>query len=360
MNPGAAELDGVRCVPSAAALPEPVDLAVIAVPARAVLGIAEECGQRGVNALVVISSGLDRPGRAELLGICRGHGMRLVGPDCFGVANTSIGLDATLAARHPRPGGAGLALQSGGVGVVLLEHLSRLGVGISSFVSLGDKDDVSGNDMLLWFESDAATKLAVLYLESFGNPRKFARTARQLGRTMPILAVNAGRSAKGKRLAAARAPATVPRPLTRQALFEQAGVIATANFGELLDAAALLASQPVPAGSRVAVVSNTRGGAILAADACDDAGLQVARLAAEHPAGAPGRAARWCRRGRGGRYPGAGRAQPLSPVPGARRRRPRSRRGAGADGHDGGQQPGPGGARRAAAGADRRGGDGPS
>jgi acyl-CoA synthetase (NDP forming) len=140
---------------------------------------------------------------------------------------------------------------------------------------------VSGNDMLVWFESDAATKLAVLYLDSFGNPRKFARTARQLGRTMPILAVNAGRSAKGKRLAAARAPATVPRPLTRQALFEQAGVIATANFGELLDAAALLASQPVPAGGRVAVVSNTRGGAILAADAWDDAGLQVARLAAD-------------------------------------------------------------------------------
>jgi len=156
VNPGAAELDGVPCVPSAAALPGPVDLAVIAVPAQAVLGIAEECGRRGVKALVVISSGLDRPGRAELLGICRGHGMRLVGPDCFGVANTSTGLDATLAARHPRPGGAGLALQSGGVGVVLLEHLSRLGVGISSFVSLGDKDDVSGNDMLLWFGSDAA------------------------------------------------------------------------------------------------------------------------------------------------------------------------------------------------------------
>jgi acyl-CoA synthetase (NDP forming) len=139
---------------------------------------------------------------------------------------------------------------------------------------------VSGNDMLVGFESDAATNLAVLYLESFGNPRKFARTARQLGGTMPVLAVNAGRSAKGRRLAAARAPATVPRPLTRKALFEQAGVIATANFGELLDAAALLASQPVPAGSRVAVVSNTRGGESLAADACDDAGLQAACLAA--------------------------------------------------------------------------------
>jgi acyl-CoA synthetase (NDP forming)/GNAT superfamily N-acetyltransferase len=279
VNPGAGEVDGVPCVPSAAALPEGVDLAVIAVPAEAVLGIAEECGRRGVEALAVITAGLDGPGRAELLRICRSHGMRMIGPASFGVANTSIGLDATLAASHPRPGRVGLALQSGGVGVVLLEHLSRLGVGISSFVSLGDKDDVSGNDVLLWLESDAATKVALLYLESIGNPRKFVRAARSLGRAMPVLAVNVGRSKKGKRLAAARAPATVPRPLTRQALFEQAGVIATANLGELLDAAALLASQPVPGGSRVGVVSNTHGGGILAADACGDAGLHVASLA---------------------------------------------------------------------------------
>ena len=282
VNPGAAELgaadlSGVPCLPSATALPGPVDLAVIAAPTAAVVGIAEDCGRRGVKALVVTTSGLDRPARAQLLGICRRHGMRLVGPTCFGVANTAISLDATFAARHPRPGVAGLALQSGGVGVVLLDHLSRLGIGISSFVSLGDKDDVSGNDMLLWWQSDAATKLAVLYLDSFGNPRKFARTARAVGRTMPILAVNVGRSAAGRRLAAMRAAAAVPQ-LSQQALFEQAGVIATANFGELLDAAALLASQPVPGGLRVGVVSNTRGGGALAADACGDAGLQVASL----------------------------------------------------------------------------------
>jgi len=279
VNPSVAELNGVRCVPSAAALPEEVDLAVVAAPAAAVPGIAEQCGQRGVRALAVITAGLSGAARAELLGICRRHGMRLVGPACFGVANTSIALDATFAARHPEPGKAGLALQSGGVGVVLLEHLSRLGIGISSFVSLGDKDDVSGNDMLLWFESDTATKLAVLYLESFGNPRKFARTARRLGRTKPVLTVNVGRSAAGRRLAAARAAAAVVPPLTRQALLEQAGVIAAANLGELLDTAALLASQPVPQGHRVAVVSNTRGGGVLAADACGDAGLRVARLA---------------------------------------------------------------------------------
>jgi acyl-CoA synthetase (NDP forming)/GNAT superfamily N-acetyltransferase len=279
VNPSVAELNGVRCVPSAAALPKEIDLAVVAAPAAAVPGIAGQCGQRGVRALAVITAGLSGAARAELLGICRRHGMRLVGPACFGVANTSIALDATFAARHPEPGKAGLALQSGGVGVVLLEHLSRLGIGISSFVSLGDKDDVSGNDMLLWWESDTATKLAVLYLESFGNPRKFALTARRLGRTKPVLTVNVGRSAAGRRLAAARAAAAVAPPLTRQALLEQAGVIAAANLGELLDTAALLASQPVPQGHRVAVVSNTRGGGVLAADACGDAGLRVARLA---------------------------------------------------------------------------------
>jgi acyl-CoA synthetase (NDP forming) len=281
VNPGVAELDGVPCVPSAAALPGEVDLAVIAAPAAAVPGIAEQCGRRGVRALVVITAGLDGAARMELLGICRRHGMRMVGPASFGVANTSMSLDATLAARHPMPGSAGLALQSGGVGVVLLEHLSRLGVGISSFVSLGDKDDVSGNDMLLWCESDPATKLAVLYLESFGNPRKFARTARRVGRTKPILTVNVGRSAAGRRLAAARAAAAEAPLLTRQALLEQAGVIATAHLGELLDAVALLASQPAPLGPRVAVVSNTRGGGMLAADACGDTGLQVASLAAD-------------------------------------------------------------------------------
>ena len=279
VNPGAAELDGVPCVPSAAVLPEQVDLAVIAVPAAAVLDVAEDCGRRAVKALVVTTSGLDAAARGELLGICRRHGMRLVGPTSFGVANTAISLDATFAARHPRPGMAGLAAAStGGTGFVMLEHLSRLGVGISSLVSLGEKDDVSGTDMLLWWESDPATKLALLYLESFGNPRKFARTARAVGRAMPVLIVNAGRSAPGLRLAAARAAAEITPQLTRQALFEQAGVIATANLGELLDAAALLAAQPVPSGPRVGIVSNTRGGEVLAADACGDAGLQVAVL----------------------------------------------------------------------------------
>ena len=163
------------------------------------LSVAEDCGRRGVKALVVIAAGLPGPARAELLGICRRHSMRMVGPASFGVANPGIGLDATFAARHPAAGMAGLALQStGGTGFVLVEHLSRLGVGISTLVSLGDKDDVSGTDMLQWWESDEQTKLALLYLESIGNPPKFARTARRIGRTMPVLTVDMGRSADGR------------------------------------------------------------------------------------------------------------------------------------------------------------------
>ena len=279
VNPHAAELDGIVCLPSAAALPDDVDLAVIAVPASAVLDVAEECGRRGVKALVVVAAGLHGAARAELFGICRRHGMRMVGPASYGVANPSIGLNATFAARHPRAGTAGLALQStGGTGFVLLEHLSRLGIGLSSLVSFGDKDDVSGTDMLQWWELDEQTKLALLYLESIGNPPKFARTARRVGRTMPVLTVDVGRSATGKRLAGARAAKAATPLVTRRALFEQAGIIAVSDLGELLDAAALLATQPVPAGDRVGVVSNTRGGVVLAADACADAGLQIAGL----------------------------------------------------------------------------------
>jgi len=279
VNPHAAELDGIECLPSAAALPDHVDLAVIAVPAPAVLGIAEECGRRGVKALVVVAAGLTGAARAELLGICRRHGMRMAGPASYGVANPGIGLDATFAARHPKTGIAGLALQStGGTGFVLLEHLSRLGIGISSLVSFGDKDDVSGTDMLQWWEVDEQTRLALLYLESIGNPPKFARTARRVGRAVPVLTVDVGRSATGKRLAGARAAKKATPQVTRRALFEQAGIIAVADLGELLDAATLLAVQPVPAGDRVGVVSNTRGGVVLAADACADAGLQIASL----------------------------------------------------------------------------------
>jgi acyl-CoA synthetase (NDP forming)/GNAT superfamily N-acetyltransferase len=278
VNAHARELEGVRCVPSVAGLPGSVDLAVVSVPAAAVLRVAEECGGSGVRALVVVTSGLDLQGREALLECCRRHGMRLVGPNCLGVAVPARSLNATFAARHPLPGGAGVAVQSGGVGSALLEQLSRLGIGVSSFASLGDKADVSGNDLLRWWEQDPATKLAILYLESFGNPRKFGRSARRIGAAMPVLIVDAGRSEAGQRAAASHTAAAATPVVTREALFEQAGIIAARDIGELIDAVALLASQPVPAGGRVAVVSNAGGAGVLAADACCDAGLQTALL----------------------------------------------------------------------------------
>lgn len=281
VNPQARELEGIPCVPSASALPVPVDLAVIAVPAGAVLSVAEECGNRGVRSLVVITSGLDSAAKAHLLDCCRHHGMRLVGPNCFGIAAPRIALDATFGASRPQAGKAGLAVQSGGVGIALAGQLSRLGIGVSSFASLGDKCDVSGNDLLMWWDQDPATKLAVLYLESLGNPRKFGHTARRVGAHMPVLTVHAGRSEAGQRAAASHTAAAATSLVTREALFAQAGIIATRDIGELLDTAALLASQPVPAGSRVAIVSNAGGAGVLAADACADAGLHVAVLGSD-------------------------------------------------------------------------------
>ena len=261
VNPRARQIGGERCLASPLDLPEPADLAVIALPAAKVLDVAEQCGQRGVRSLVVVTAGLDAAQSADLLAVCRRHGMRLVGPDCFGVAVPGIGLDATFAVRPARPGVTGLVMQSGGLGFALVDHLSRLGIGISSFASVGDKLDVSGNDMLLWWEHDGLTRLAILYIESFGNSRKFARTARRVSAAMPVLTVQA-------------------EPAAPQALFEQAGVITTRGFGELVETAALLATQPIPAGRTVAIVSNVGSAGTLAADACADLGLSV-----HHPHG---------------------------------------------------------------------------
>jgi len=279
VNRRAQVVDGIRCVASIGELPEAVDLAVIAVPADDVPGAAAECGRRRVRCLIVITTGLGAHGR-DLLAICRRHGMRLVGPNCSGVIVPPIRLNATFAANHPAPGVAGVVVQSGGLGVALLEQLSRLGIGVSSFVSVGDKYDVSSNDLLTWLAQDGVTRLAVLYLESFGNPRKFARTARRVGARMPVLTVVGGRSAAGQRAAASHTAAAATPRLTQEALFGQAGVIVTSSLGELIEASALLACQPLPAGDRVAIVSNAGGIGVLAADACADNGLQVARVSA--------------------------------------------------------------------------------
>ncbi|WP_416981907.1 GNAT family N-acetyltransferase [Streptomyces sp. T028] len=275
VNPRVTSVLGVPSHPSVAALPKTPDLVIVAVPAAGVPAVAEECGKSGVRALVVVTAGLDHTQARALLTACRTYGMRLVGPNCLGISHTDpeLNLDATFAAAHPSPGTAGVAVQSGGVGIALLDGLSRLGIGVSSFVSLGDKYDVSGNDMLQWWETDSRTDLALLHLESFGNPRAFSRTARRVTRRIPVLTVDAGRTDAGREAAASHTAAAATPTMTRQALFTQAGITATRSVGELLETAALFHSQPLAEGPRVAVVTNAGGAGVLTADACVEAGL---------------------------------------------------------------------------------------
>ncbi|WP_267887172.1 bifunctional acetate--CoA ligase family protein/GNAT family N-acetyltransferase, partial [Thermobifida halotolerans] len=280
VHPQAATVADVAAVPSMADLPEAPDLAVISVPPGAVVDVARECGQRGVGAVVVITADLEADADRELFEVCRRHGMRLVGPNCFGVASLDddVRLQATFSAHPPLPGHAGMVVQSGGIGITLLEHLSRLGIGVSSFVSTGNKLDVSSNDLLRWWEADPNTTMAIMHVESFGNPRKFSRVARRLGRKMPVLTVLAGRSAAGQRAAASHTGASLTPALTTETLFRQAGVLAARGIGELIGTAAFLAHQPLPSGPRVAIVTNAGGTGVLAADACADAGLEVREL----------------------------------------------------------------------------------
>ncbi|GAA2008891.1 GNAT family N-acetyltransferase [Catenulispora subtropica] len=277
VNPRADEIAGVPCARSIDLLPQQVDLAVLAVPADALVEAAVACGRHGVRALTAVTSPVPEPVRTALKAVCRRYGMRLVGPNCLGVAafGPDIAMDATFGAHTPLGGAAGVGVQSGGVGIAVLDHLSRLGIGAGSFASLGDKTDVSGNDLLAWWSQDPGTELVLLHLESFGNPRKFARYARRVARTKPVLTVAAGRSAAGSRAAASHTAAAVTPGITREALFRQAGVIATRSVAELVETAALLEAGVRPTGRRVAVVSNAGGTGVLAADSLVEAGLSV-------------------------------------------------------------------------------------
>ncbi|HEU4423710.1 MAG TPA: acetate--CoA ligase family protein, partial [Pilimelia sp.] len=207
----------------------------------------------------------------------RDHGMRLVGPNCIGVINTdpAVKLNASFAPATPPHGGLAVASQSGAVGIAVLDHAIRTGCGISSFVSLGNKADVSGNDLIAYWFDDPTTSAVALYLESFGNPRKFARTVRALARRKPVLAVKSGRSAAGRRAGVSHTAAAAAPDVTVDALFAQAGVVRADNLGELLDAARILTEQPLPAGDRVAVVGNAGGVNVLAADAAESDRLRV-------------------------------------------------------------------------------------
>lgn len=290
VNPAATEIEGVAAYASVAAIPGDVEMAVITVPAAAVIEVARQCAAKGVRALVVISAGFAETGsegvelQRQLLQVCRQAGMRLVGPNCMGVINTAAGvnLDATFAPDKPVRGGIGFLSQSGGLGIAVMARAQALGSGISSFVSVGNKADLSGNDFMQYWEADPATDLIMLYLESFGNPRKFARIARRVSRSKPILAVKGGRSPAGNRATSSHTGALLSASdVTVDALFQQAGVIRTDTLAELFDAALLLGSQPMPAGNRVAILTNAGGPAILCADACEANGLVVPALPQE-------------------------------------------------------------------------------
>jgi acetyl coenzyme A synthetase (ADP forming)-like protein len=272
---------GVHGYRSVGGIPEPVDLAVICVPGEHVLGAAEEALAAGVRALVVISAGFAEIGSAgverqeRLLGLVREHGARLLGPNCLGIASSPARLNATFAPRAFPAGKIGFSSQSGALGLALLERAEATGLGVTSFASIGNKADVSSNDLLEWWEEDDETEMVVLYLESFGNPRAFARIAQRLARRKPILALKGGATATGSRAAGSHTAALAGSDAAVDALFRQAGVVRAHTLDELIDVATLLSTQPVPRGRRVAVLTNAGGLGILAADACEAAGLEL-------------------------------------------------------------------------------------
>jgi acetate---CoA ligase (ADP-forming) len=272
---------GVQAYESIADVPDVVDVAVICLPGPRVLDAAEEALASGVKALCVISSGFAEVGaegverQERLLELVRAHGGRLVGPNCLGIAVPRLGLNATFGPRPLPPGRIAFSSQSGALGLALLEKAAERNLGFSSFVSIGNKADVSSNDLLEWWEDDDATELVLLYLESFGNPQKFARLARRVARRKPILALKSGSTEAGARAASSHTAALASSETAVEALFRQAGVIRAGTLEELVDAAALLSSQPLPRGRRVGVLTNAGGLGILCADACAAAGLEL-------------------------------------------------------------------------------------
>lgn len=288
VHPTAASIASVRAWPSVLAVPDDIDVAIITVPAPHVLDVVRECAQKRVNGLVIITAGFAETGaegraaERQVAEIARRHGMRLVGPNCMGVVNTdrAVRMNGTFAPFTPRPGRVAFSWQSGALGIELLAQASAIGLGVSSFVSVGNKADVSSNDLMQHWEDDPGTDVILLYLESFGNPRKFARLARRISRTKPIVSVKSGRSRAGTRAASSHTAALATPDVAVDALFRQAGVIRVDTMEQLFDTAQVLVNQPLPPGRRVAIVSNGGGPGILAADACEDAGLEVPELAA--------------------------------------------------------------------------------
>lgn len=288
VNPHYDTVLGVPCYPSPEQLPAPVDLAVVAVPADQVLEVTRACGARGVRGLLILTAGfgeIDQSGSSlqrMIVAEARSAGMRIVGPNCLGVVNTdpAVLLNATFARIPLLAGGLGLVSQSGALGIAVVKAAARAGLGISEFVSVGNKADVSGNDLLLAWENDRRTRVIALYLESFGNPVRFARIARRVSRSKPIIAIKAGRSPAGQHAGLSHTAAAAASDDVVDALFRQAGVLRVTGIEDMIDAARVLCDQPLPATGRIAIIGNSGGPGILAADAAIGAGLNVVQLTA--------------------------------------------------------------------------------
>lgn len=271
VNPNTTNVSGIKSYPTAEALPEAVDLAVIIVPRDEVEKVVDSCAARGVRAIIVVTSGYAETGEAGrqqqrmLLEKVRGYGMRMLGPNCLGVINTDpeIRLNASLSTDQPKAGRVALSSQSGALGMALLKLAARRNIGLSMFISMGNKADVTGNDLLYFWEDDPSTEVILLYLESFGNPRRFGRIAREVSRRKPIVCVKSGHYRSS------------PEEHAVSALFQQTGVIRMQTLEEMFDVAALLGSQPIPLGRRIGIVTNSRGAGVLCADACAASGLNT-------------------------------------------------------------------------------------
>ncbi len=289
VNPKASIVRSIRCYPSVTDIPGTVDLAFIVVPARYVNDVVRECAGKGVRGVVVISAGFSETGEKgnqmeqELLDIVRDAGMRMVGPNCMGLQNTdpAVSLDGQFGPVMPRTGNVSMSSQSGALGLAILDYATHMNLGISTFISVGNKVDVAGNDLLLYWEQDPNTDVILLYLESFGNPRRFSRIARRITKKKPIVAVKSGRTSAGARAASSHTGSLASLDVAADALFRQAGVIRVSTLEELFDVTALLANQPVPQGDRVAIVTNAGGPAILAVDALESQGLVVPEFSDE-------------------------------------------------------------------------------
>ncbi|HSJ19911.1 MAG TPA: GNAT family N-acetyltransferase [Nocardioidaceae bacterium] len=290
VNPAAEAVSGMPAYKSVADIPDQVDVAIVAVPAEAVNDVVLDCAAKGVHGLIVISSGFAETGeegrqrQRRLVGLARSYGLRLIGPNCLGIINTSaeVSLNASLSTVMPPRGRVGFFSQSGALGVAILEKVARRGLGLSTFVSAGNRADVSGNDLLQYWEEDAATEVVLLYLESIGNPRKFSRIARRVSRAKPVIAVRSGRTTQGVPMGHAVRSIVAPQAAV-DAMFRQAGVIQVDNLDEMFDVAQLVAHQPLPRGRRVAIVGNSDALGLLAADAAAAVGLSVRKSVALGP-----------------------------------------------------------------------------